>query len=383
MTDFSVAELKQLAAQETGPCISIYMPIDPTNVRPQQETDRLNHFLKQAEAQLMETGMRRPEAEAFLAPAHQLVSNTDFWRQPRQGIVLFLAPDFFRYFDDNSMAIEFSEMLSVGDRFQIKPLLPLLTGNGQFYILALKQKHIGLLFGTRDTIRSIQLESAPHDIHEALGEEISDTVKQGRPTDPDDQHEKFGAYDPSHEEKERILRYFRVVDAVVHKYLAGGQTPMLLAGMEYQHSIYRQANTYPHLLDQSINKNVEHIPAEELHDLAWPIVEPLFDQAREHALDRFHQNVQGGRTANTLVDVLEAAHFARVDTLFVTEGVQHFGKFDPTTMELQESDDQAAGNVDLIDEAAAHTILNGGTVYVLPTDPPPDLPALPVALLRY
>lgn len=383
MTNFSLAELKVLASWETGPCVSIYMPIDRTNVRPQQETARLNHFLKQAEGQLIEMEMRRPDAEAILAPARALISNDDFWRQPREGIALFLAPDFFRYFDDNSIAIEFSEMLTVADHFQIKPLLPLLTGNGQFYILALKQKHIGLLLGTRDTIRSIHLEGAPGDIHEALGEEMSDTETQGRPMDVGDHHEKFGAYDPSYKEKDRILRYCRVVNGVIHKYLADGQTPLILAGMKYQHSIYREANTYPHLLDVSIERNVENLSAEELHRLAWEIVEPTFRQAREHALDRFRQNVHNGRTSDQLADILEAAHLGRVDTLFVVEGNQRFGKFDPKTTHTQEFNEQSPGSVDLIDEAAAQTILNGGTVYVLSPEALPDLPAIPAAMLRY
>ncbi|MHB8628416.1 MAG: baeRF3 domain-containing protein [Aggregatilineales bacterium] len=383
MSDFSLAELKLLVSQEIGPCVSIYMPIDRTSVRPQQETARLNHFLKQAEGQLIEMEMRRPDAEAILAPARSLISNDDFWLPPREGIALFLSPDFFRYFDDNSIAIEFSEMLTVAEHFQIKPLLPLLTDNGQFYILALKQKHIGLLQGTRDTIRPIHMEDAPRDIHEALGEEVSDTETQGRPMDVGDHHEKFGAYDPSHKEKDRILRYCRVVNGVIHKYLADGQAPLILAGMEYQRSIYREANTYPHLLDQGIEHNVEHLPAEELHRLAWEIAEPMFRRTREHALDRFRQNVQNGLTSDQLAVILEAAHFGRVDTLFVIEGNRRFGKFDPKTMHLQESNEQYPGSADLIDEAAAQTILNGGTVYALPPEAVPELPALPAAMLRY
>jgi hypothetical protein len=41
------------------------------------------------------------------------------------------------------------------------------------------------------------LADVPGDIHEALGEEMSDTETQERPLDVGDHHEKFGAYDPS------------------------------------------------------------------------------------------------------------------------------------------------------------------------------------------
>jgi hypothetical protein len=383
MSDFSLSELKQLLSRGAGPCVSIYLPIDPTNVRAGQVTARLNHLLKQAEEQLVEMAMLRPDAQSILEPARLLNTNDEFWQQPRQGIALFLAPDFFSHLDDNSIAIEFRETLTVADHFQIKPLLPLLSGDGQFYVLALTQKHIRLLHGTRDTIRPIHLEGAPRDIHEALGEEMSDTETQGRPMDVGDHHEKFGAYDPSHKEKDRILRYFRVVNGVIHKYLADGQAPLILAGMEYQQSIYCEANTYPHLLDHGIARNVESLPIEELHRLAWKIVEPVFQQTREHALDRLRQNVQKVLASDQLAAILEAAHGGRVDTLFITDGYRRFGKFDTKTAHLQESNEQAPGDADLIDEAAAQTILNGGTVYVLPPEELPDLPAIPATMVRY
>ncbi len=383
MTEFSLAELRLLVSQETGPCVSIYLPIDPTQVRPEQETARLNHFLKQAEGQLIAMEMRRRDAQAILAPAHSLVDNNDFWRQSREGIALFLARDFFRYFDNNSIAIEFSEMLTVTDHFQIGPLLPLLTDNGQFYILALQQKHIGLIYGTRDTIRPIHLDDAPRDIHEALGEVMSDPGPHGRLLDVGDHHEKFGAYDPSYKEKDRILRYYRVVNGIIHKYLANGQAPLILAGVEYHRSIYCEANTYPHLLDQGVDQNVEHLPAEELHRLAWEIVAPVFRQAREHAIERFRQNVKKRLTADQLAAILEAAHSGRVETLFVKDGDRRFGTFDPRTMHLEESNEQVPGSADLIDEAAAQTIVNGGTVYVLRPEEIPGLPAIPSAMLRY
>lgn len=41
----------------------------------------------------------------------------------------------------------------VDDRFHVTPLLPLLAGDGHFFVLALSQNQIGLLEGTRDRWR--------------------------------------------------------------------------------------------------------------------------------------------------------------------------------------------------------------------------------------
>jgi hypothetical protein len=43
------------------------------------------------------------------------------------------------------------------DRFHLKPLLPLLTGDGRFYILALSQNQVRLLQGTRYSVRGLYL----------------------------------------------------------------------------------------------------------------------------------------------------------------------------------------------------------------------------------
>jgi hypothetical protein len=40
----------------------------------------------------------------------------------------------------------------VTDRFHIKPLLPLLSGDGRFYVLALSQSEVRLLQGTRYSV---------------------------------------------------------------------------------------------------------------------------------------------------------------------------------------------------------------------------------------
>jgi hypothetical protein len=50
----------------------------------------------------------------------------------------------------------------------MKPLLPLLSGDGQFYILALSQNGVRLLQGTRYSVSEVELEDIPGDLAETL-----------------------------------------------------------------------------------------------------------------------------------------------------------------------------------------------------------------------
>src|SRR5258708_7637533 len=237
MADFSREEIKTLASQQTGPFVSLYMPIRRETVPPKQDKIRLKHLIQTAREQLLALQTDKDTAEAILAPAVDLLDNPPFWQQPREGLALFLAPDLFRSYDDDSIAVAFDEAVHVGSQFSFKPLLPALTGDGPFYILALKQEHFGLLRATRDTVRPLKLEGSPTNIDEALGEEIPGKERRVHPLNMADgtQEGISGAHDSSKQEKDRILRYCRVVNKEIHKYLAGKSAPLVIAALEYLH----------------------------------------------------------------------------------------------------------------------------------------------------
>jgi hypothetical protein len=387
MAEFSRDELKNLIEEQIPPCVSIYMPADQPGTMAPLNGIRFKTLLSQAEKRLEELDTKRADAEAMLAPARALLADQGFWREQREGLAVFLSasPQAFRYYYDLSSAVQFPEMVQVTDQFHLKPLLPLLSGDGQFYVLALSQHHVGLLAGTRDTIRALELRGVPHNIDEALGQEVPATQIQGRPMNVGggEQTGVFGGYDSKEYDKDRVLRFFRAIDHGLHGVIANQNVPLMLAGLEYLHPIYREANTYPHLLDDGIKLNAENLPAEELHRLAWPLVEPIFQQAREDAVNRYRQLADKGLSSNKLADVLSAAHFARVDTLFVVNGAQQFGIYDSQTNRLEVHTESRPGNSDLLDEAATQTVLNGGTVYVVPLEEMPDPIGMVNAIFRY
>src|SRR5258708_28290250 len=229
----------------------------------------LKEMLQKAEKQLLAMNIKRTDAESILAPARDFLDDRGFWDQHHEGLAVFLSakPDSFRYYTDDSTAIKFTETVIVANRFYTKPLLPLLTGDGPFYVLALSQDHVGLLKGNRDSIRSIPIPGVPHDIDEALGEEIPEREVQARPMNMAGRQQTgvFGGIDLEKYHKDRILRYFRTVNASLHKMLAPHQAMLVLAGLDYFHALYRQAKTYAYMPDEGININADALPAKALH----------------------------------------------------------------------------------------------------------------------
>jgi hypothetical protein len=388
MAILSKSELRALIEQPHSPCVSLFMPTHRMGAEVQQDPTRLKNLLREAEQQLLARGLRRPEAEALLDPAHRLVPQLDFWQHQSDGLAVFLAPDVFRTY---RLPFEVEELVVVADRFHIKPLLPLFSADGQFYVLALSQNDIRLLQGTRFSVHEMELKDVPTSLAEAL--RYDDFEKQlqyhtatqspgGRGGERPAVY--FGQGAESDEAKTNLLRYFQQVDEGVCQTLGDARAPLVLAGVEYLHPLYREASHYANVMAEGIPGNPEDLSAEELHARAWTIVEPVFQAAQRVAVDRYHQ-LAGSRSPQASADlatIVPAAYYGRVETLFVARDQQRWGVFDPESNQVVVHPSPEEGDEDLLDFTAAHTVLNGGMVYAVESDQVPDhAPA--AAIFRY
>ena len=82
----------------------------------------------------------------MLEPASKLLKELYFWQHQSAGLAIFITSNRVRRY---RLPLNFAELMVVTDHFHISPLLPLFTGDGQFYILALSQNEVRLLLGTR------------------------------------------------------------------------------------------------------------------------------------------------------------------------------------------------------------------------------------------
>jgi len=333
------------------------------------------------------SGVRTPEARELLEPAETLLHDGLFWQHQSDGLALFVSPEMFHHY---RLPFDFEELVVVADRFHIKPLLPLLSGDGRFYVLALSQNEVRLLQGTRYSVSEVGLEDVPESLAEALRwddpeKRLQWHTQTGARTDGKRAaifhgHGVASADDP----KDYILRYFHQVDEGLGDLLGGEEAPLVLAGVDYLLPIYKEANSYPHLVDEGIEGNPEEMSVEELHEHAWAIVHPLFLSAQQEAAARYRQLAGAGseQASSDLKEVVPAAYHGRVDTLFVAVGLQQWGAFDPDTNTVYLHEKAGPEGEDLLDLAAVHTLLNRGTVYAIEPEKVPDEAPL-AAALRY
>jgi hypothetical protein len=362
---FTRDDLKVLLKDRPGPCVSLFMPAHRGGS--EQDPIRFRNLLGAAEDRLVTFGLRAPEARDLLAPARALLGEPFFWKDQCDGLALFQGADFLRVY---RLPLPLGERVAVEGRFCIRPLLPLLACDGRYYVLAFSQNGVRLLQGTRHTVAEVDLRGVPTSLAEALATHDQDEPL-GFHTHPALGLGRKGAIFHGQgvgidDTKDDLLRFFQRVDRGLHAVLRPDRPPLVLAAVDYLMPLYREANTYPHLLEKGVEGNPDRLSTAELHDRAWPLVRPHFEQVREDALALYHRLAGTGRTVRGVREVVPAAHAGQVETLFVALGAECWGVLDPPAGQVEEHAPPLPGDADLLDLAVADTLRHDGTVYVLP-----------------
>ena len=378
-------DLKKLIEQQGKWCVSLYMPTHRMGREQQQDPIRLKNLLAEAETKLLANGIRRPETQKLMDPAEQLLWNRNFWQHQSDGLAIFLAKDLCTIY---RLPATFEEFVIIANSFHIKPLLPLLGRVGTFYVLALSMNNVRLFQGTPDTISEITLDF-PTNMEEALwtddpekylnlhsSRKTTNATRGGAPV--------FHGHNISDEEKTSILRFFQSINQGLSNLIDDKTIPMVLAGVDYLLPIYREASTYQNILEDGVVGNPDRENLKELHEQAWNIARPLFEESQKKAYEKFEQlrGQQSDLAAADLETAVKAARFGQVETLFVPLGVQAWGRYDADKNQVIRASEPGAEFEDLLDIAAAETILNSGQVFAIPGEQMPGDGEVAV-ILRY
>ena len=253
MNILTKSELEILLKKQSGACVSIFMPTHRIGAEVQQDKISLKNLLRQAEERLVDIGLRRPEAIKLLAPIYKTLNDDVFWQHPSDGLAIFLSPEMFRYY---RVPFNFERLVVVSDRFHIKPLLPVFSGNGRFYILALSQNQVRLLQCTRFDAEEIDLAGiAPKSLTEALKYDEMERQNLYHTGVPGVGKEGviFHGQDIGDIAKNNILRYSQQIDRGLHReILKEEKAPLILAGVDYLQSyINEYAFRYNHRKDET------------------------------------------------------------------------------------------------------------------------------------
>lgn len=366
-------EIESLLTMKEWPSISIYLPV--SRLGDPQDAIRYKNLLTQVEDKLIQDGMRPADAHNLLAPEYDLAKDAEYWKHFGQdGLAVFLSGQIVKHY---AMPAPLDELAIIGQRFNIRPLLSL-HAKEKYLVLALSRNELQLFQGDRYQLREIDLpENTPKNMAEAL-----------KYDDPERQfqfHTKTSTIDGkrgamfhgqgvgSDDQDTNLERYFQAIDRSLFPKLENMALPIVLAGTEELHAVYRGVTKSQAILPGGISGNVEDLAEEIIHQKAWDIAKEYFLEQEHEIIRTFKDHLGSGRVIDDLELVLTAALDGRIETLFVAENEQVWGAFDAKSRKVTVKEQVEGTDINLLDEAVYLTSTTKGTVYVkklhaMPTD---------------
>ncbi|PRY70616.1 hypothetical protein B0I08_101753 [Glaciihabitans tibetensis] len=384
---FTRSDLATLTAEAPEPAVSIFLPTHPASSDSRQDPIRLKNLTARARDILVASGLERSRAESILEPAIALVEDHRFWQELDEGLALFLSGDGRQH--RFTVPIELPEDVVVASRFHISPLLPLLEGDGSFYVLTVTADRVCLYTGTRFALEHLTGAELPASILDSLGEtDYENPVNASPPNRPHTgtaniSNAQVYGDSPREWRKTRLVEFASRVGAALDRVLAGSRRPVVLvAGAELSGQL-KDAHSF----DATIEQNPESLSITQLRDASYQSLQAVLDVGRARAQDRYNTLTGRGdsRATGSLRQIVNLAIDGRVEALLVGEGsAESTGWSDPAGASdpVDPSAEPARSTGELLSAAIAATLLHGGEVHTV-SDPDGADPRSAGAVLRY
>ncbi len=270
-------EIKALKGLRQPHSLTIYLPYVSSNSSSSDDPNRiqLKNLIKEANNLLQLHKIDKKEIKSILKPAQDLIDGNEFRNNYKRGLALFIRKDFFQYY--RLPAEDIKQYVVVGKGFKLKPIVDLQENNYNYYVLHVGYHGAHLFKGDRYQIKKIKFQKKSVDMKQDLGiDELPREIQthQVAPTIIGKGAERpHGQYNASQVNKNMLIKFFRKIDRRLNSKIRGKSLPLILAGVDYILPIYRQANTYPHLLDQEILGNLENASHDRIRENACEIIE--------------------------------------------------------------------------------------------------------------
>lgn len=345
------------------PCITIRLPFENLDAA----RIRMKDLLKEAEHNIAGLVTDKAQRERLLEPLHEFAENLQRERRG-EALVVFRSPDVF-----TSIWLQkpVGEGVLIGDHLYVRDIIPQLTGEKRFYILALAQKGVRLLRCTDHSSEEVPLPpGTPHTYDEwfmpAKPDHVADNMASGGPSEGSMKGVMFTTSTDREDKDENLRHFYKAVETGILPILRSDPAPLVPVGVEYELPLFHSIDEYEHTVAEGVRGAPDGLRGGEMHARALAVVEPYFEEPLRKALESF-ESVAQERRSTTAKEIVTAAWDGRIAHLFLNDTGEYRGWFREATREVKthEKSDGMPGE-DLLNAAAVRTIATGGNVFVLP-----------------
>lgn len=382
----TLLQFDELAQLRAPLAVSLFMPTHRSGPEVRQDPIRFRNLLVSVERLAAEQGRDKRAVAALLAPARALVDDALWWQHQGHGLAYYLAPDLPGGALAHRLPLQVDELVTVSERPCVRPLLPAVTPDLAFDLLALSQKRVRLLHCSPDGAREVDLHDIPESLQDVVGYDWEQRALQfhaGAPRSSVGGHTViFHGHGQGREtDKEELERFVRRVDDGVLRLVADRNTPLVVAAAEPVLAAYHRLSRHPALVAGWLEGNPDRDDAATLHARALPLVRPLLGEARRKAVQRVREAAHSELVVAGVADVLAAVRAGRVATLLVRDGPPLWGRGEDG-VDVAVHGERQPHDDDLLDLAVVQARAQGADVHVVGAG---ELPggAEAAALLRF
>jgi len=307
-------DLKDLAAIDGQPCVSILMRTHRKGRETQQGPIRLKNLLGEVAEKLKEAG----HDDSILDRIASKPNEQEFWQHQGEGLAIYLTPSDCRMFRLNRRV---AERVLVGKSFLVQPLIRESNAGGSYFVLSLSWGEASLFRVNGEGLELVETARLPAKFDELV-----------LPRDPEESlqntsHRSVGnavgtstaMFHGQGEGEEKIEadrdQYLSLVgDEVAAEIYNTGLPLVVVATGEV--SGHFEATT-----KVKIEAKVDGSPSEwsgdELREYAQKAIAPHLKADQNEFTERFGTAMANSQGADNIDDVLKAAKNGRVDSLMV------------------------------------------------------------------
>lgn len=381
-TELSAALIESLARHtDDGPLLSLYLATTLAVDERRQNEIRLKNLLKDARTRLEALGMAATDADLLTQAVRNASLDREMWREHGRGFAVFAGRQFLEHV---SLPYPVRELVVANFRFHLKPLIDALSRRRKFWLLTLSQNDVSLYVGDDDSLGEVDLgPEVPRSLTDVTGRQPAGKQLRYHAADRGGDSAIFHGFGAGKDDAEPEQEQFvRAVSDGLERFWKLDDAPVIVAGDNQLVSLYRRTSRYDERILGEVEGNVEHRSKQELHAMAWPIVQEELERHRDARLAELDQNAPGTPVSRELADVVRAARDGRVDTLFIAADTECWGRYHDGERSIDTHEQPLPGDDDLLDRAAVESWLKGGAVYAVPAERIPGN-GVAIAGLRY
>ncbi len=367
------ATLRQLAELGGETFVTVYLPTHLAGRDTREDPIRLRNLLDEAERLAEQRGERVEDVRNLIEPARKLEDDDLFWRHQANGLCLVLGNGQILGADRMKvikLASSPEPVVAISDRVHVRPLIPETSNAGKFYVLGVAMHRVVLLECFADRYREVDLYDVPKTIEDAVGydyEQRSLQFHSGTAGHQGDRPAQFhGQGRAGGEDRDELDAFLHRVANGIDKILAGEtRSPVVLAGASELVGKIRSALDHPRVVEGSLRGSVDAADLDKLHEEALAQLGPVFDEARQEAIETVKSAIGHGQGSVQLEALLSGAENARVGTLLADCSKPVWGHADGDGDELgiQTHSERTPTDDDLLDLVIGRAIRSGARVF--------------------